>query len=87
MVCEEFVGLIAAWADGEVDAATEIALLEHLAQCPDCAAYLDQIRRTTRLIGELRAAESPSLAPRSRQRLRAAFRDAHRGDTGRGRTR
>ncbi len=84
MVCEEFVDLITAWAEGEIDGATEIAMLEHLAQCPDCAAYLDQIRRTTRLIGDLRATESTTLTLRSRQLLREAFREAHRCDPGRG---
>lgn len=70
--CAEFVELVTAFLDGELDPETERRFVAHLAECPGCERYLDQFRRTIRELGALPA---ESLSPQARDRLLAAFRD------------
>lgn len=44
----------------------------HAARCGGCGAYLEQLRETIRLLGEL---EPKDLAPEAEQELLEAFRD------------
>jgi anti-sigma factor RsiW len=72
MNCDEFVELVTAYLDGALDQATAQRFAEHLAECDGCAVYLEQIRATIEKLGRLPA---DSLAPDTRGRLLAAFRD------------
>jgi anti-sigma factor RsiW len=75
MNCDEFVELVTAHLDGELDPDTERRFLDHLAECDGCALYLEQIRHTLRTLATLPAR---SLAGQARDRLLAAFDDFQR---------
>ena len=75
MNCNEFVELITAHLDGTLDDATERRVVEHLAECPGCDRYLEQIRDTMETLADLPA---QSLSGQARDRLLDAFRDFHR---------
>ena len=75
MNCDEFVELVTAYLDGTLDPQTQRRFVEHLAECDGCDRYLDQIRSTVGILGELAARSLPTEA---RDRLLAAFRDWQR---------
>lgn len=52
MRCRDFVDLVTVFLDRALDAADERRFVDHLACCPGCRRYLDQMRAT---IGILRA--------------------------------
>ena len=72
ITCAEFVELVTAYLDGTLDPATAARFTEHLAACPGCDHYLDQLRHTIRELGRLPA---DRLAPDARDVLLAGFRD------------
>jgi anti-sigma factor RsiW len=49
MTCRELVGFLGAYLDGDLAADTRAHFAEHLAECPECAAYLETYRATVRL--------------------------------------
>jgi anti-sigma factor RsiW len=71
--CVEMVEVVTEWMEGALDDDTRAAVEEHLAICPDCVAYLDQLRATTALASH--SAEGSSEPPPAdvRARLVAAF--------------
>ncbi len=71
MSCEELVELVTAYLEGALGAAARRRFEAHLAECPGCERYLDQMRQTLRLVGRLSPEE---LSPEARETLRAAFR-------------
>jgi anti-sigma factor RsiW len=71
--CNEFVELVTAFLDGQLDDTTQRRLQEHLADCPGCERYLDQIRQT---IAALRLLPNQRLSPAACQRLMTALREA-----------
>ena len=75
MNCDEFVELVTAYLEGTLDDATERRVVEHLAECPGCARYLEQIRHTVHTLADVPA---QSLSGQARDRLLAAFRDFRR---------
>ncbi len=75
--CNEFVELVTAYLEGDLDPDTEGRFVEHLAACDGCDRYLDQIRMTVQTLGGLPAADS--LTDDGCERLLAAFRDRRRG--------
>jgi len=70
--CQTFVELVTEYLDGALDEATRRRFDEHLALCPGCADYLEQIRVTVYGLGRL---SEDSLEPTYRDRLLTAFRD------------
>ena len=72
MNCDEFVELVTAYLDGALDRPAEQRFVAHLAECDGCHTYLEQIRTTVAVLGQL---YGQSLTPDSRNRLLAAFRD------------
>ena len=64
--------LVTEYLEGALDADARARFDEHLALCPGCADYLDQIRVTVHGLEQLREA---SLDPTYRDRLLTAFRD------------
>ena len=71
--CVEMVEVVTEWMEGALDDDTRAAVEEHLAICPDCVAYLDQLRATTDLVAHSTddATERPPADVRAR--LMAAF--------------
>jgi anti-sigma factor RsiW len=49
MTCQELVAFVMAYLDGELPEAERGTFEEHLAECPDCVAYLASYRETIRL--------------------------------------
>jgi anti-sigma factor RsiW len=74
MDCNQFVELVTAYLEGQLDPATERRFVDHLAECDGCDRYLNQMRRTVDSLGHLPA---DRLDGPVRDRLLAAFRDWH----------
>jgi anti-sigma factor RsiW len=75
MNCNDFVELVAAYLEGSLDPATAHRFVAHLAECPGCDRYLEQIRHT---VAELGRITPEHLSPEARGSLLVAFRDWHR---------
>jgi len=54
VACLLFVELVTDYLDGCLDPPLRDAMAAHLRECPDCAEYLAQIRRTVEVSGRLR---------------------------------
>jgi len=50
--CDEFVELVTAYLEGQLEPDTERRFVAHLAECDGCARYLDQIHTTVRTLGQ-----------------------------------
>jgi RNA polymerase sigma factor (sigma-70 family) len=53
LTCKELVELVTDYLEGALPAETERRFEEHLARCPFCQIYLDQMRQTIRAVGHL----------------------------------
>ncbi len=71
MVCQELVEVITDYLEGVLPAAERSRFEAHLAICPACRFYLDQMRRTIAILGTLRAEDLP---PETQANLLTAFR-------------
>jgi anti-sigma factor RsiW len=71
VVCKELVELVTDYLEAELDDATRDRVEAHLAGCPHCSAYVEQMRVTTRALRETRTAE---LSGPRKQELIEAFR-------------
>jgi anti-sigma factor RsiW len=71
MSCRELVELVTDYLEDALDPVTRQRFEEHLQECDGCTAYVEQMRSTVRLLGEVPEA---SLSPEVRDRLLAAFR-------------
>ncbi|HEX6458615.1 MAG TPA: zf-HC2 domain-containing protein [Thermoleophilaceae bacterium] len=76
MSCREFVELVTDYLENALPADERQRFEEHLALCPGCVTYVDQIRQTVAATGTLR---EESIPPAARDELLAAFRDWKRG--------
>lgn len=76
MTCRELVELVTAWLDDALPAAERERFEAHLAECPYCRTYLDQMRQTAQLLGGL---SESTIDPAARDALLARFRDWSRG--------
>jgi anti-sigma factor RsiW len=74
--CRELVEMVTDHLEGQLDARQQERFLAHLATCPHCVRYVEQLRTTVRLTGEL--VDEP-VAPETLEALRIAFRDWHHG--------
>lgn len=72
--CAEIVDLLTDYLEGALPALPRARVEAHLATCPDCMAYLSQIRTTIALSGRLR---EEHVAPEVLDELVRAFRDWH----------
>jgi anti-sigma factor RsiW len=72
MTCQELVELVTAYLEGHLPEARRAAFETHLEECVACTEYLDQMRRTIHLLGQL---PPESLSAPARERLLAAFAD------------
>jgi anti-sigma factor RsiW len=69
--CRELVAVASDYLEGRLPASERARLEEHLAECEGCTTYLEQMRRTITLIGELREEHVP---PEALQGLLGVFR-------------
>jgi anti-sigma factor RsiW len=69
--CNEVVELITDYFEGVLDPQTANQVERHLAECPGCTVYVEQIRRTMATLGRL---PGTSLSADAQARLLAAFR-------------
>jgi anti-sigma factor RsiW len=72
LTCEDFVELVTEYLEGALDDETANRFEEHLALCPGCATYLDQMAKTASRLGEIPV---ESLSGAMRASLLDAFRD------------
>jgi len=70
--CAELVEVVTDYLEDALDAPTRRRFEEHLAVCPGCEDYLDQIRATIAAAGRVTPED---LDPVARDRLLDAFRD------------
>jgi anti-sigma factor RsiW len=70
--CREIVELVTDYLEGALPPEDRVRVELHLATCPGCLAYLDQMRETVRLLGTL---SEDRLEPAIREELVYAFRD------------
>ena len=75
--CGELVQLITEYLEGTLEALDRMRFEAHLALCPGCETYLEQMRLTVRLLGSLREEDVP--APARGRFLRAFRRFTRRG--------
>ncbi len=59
LVCEQAVQLITDYLDGTLGRRQRRALERHLRGCPNCSAYLEQLRTTIALSGRVETDELP----------------------------
>ena len=72
MVCKELVELVTDYLEGTLPEGERARFERHLSGCNGCTNYLEQMRQTIRLTGELQA---ESLVPQQRQDLLKLFRN------------
>ncbi len=76
LACNELVELVTGYLENALPAAERFRFEEHLADCPGCTAYLEQMRETIRQAGRIVPAD---LSPEAEEALLAAFRDWRNG--------
>jgi anti-sigma factor RsiW len=72
LTCNEFVELVTAYLDGALEPDASAEFEEHLAECPGCGTYLDQMKETVQRLGEIPV---DTLTPEAQDTLLTAFRD------------
>jgi anti-sigma factor RsiW len=72
MSCKELVELVTDYLEDVLPPAERARFEEHLAICPGCVTYVEQIRATAQTVGTLR---EESIPPSTRDELLRAFRD------------
>ena len=72
MACKELVEAITAYLEGTIPDAERRRFDAHLAECPYCAEYVEQMRNTIARLGTL---DETTLSADTREQLIAAFRD------------
>lgn len=75
LTCQEFVELVTDYLEGALDEDTTTRFEQHLASCPGCETYLNQMTETASRLGEI---PTETLSEEMQSRLLAAFRDFHR---------
>ena len=74
--CIEFVDYVTEWEHGALSDEIRAEVEEHLALCPDCVDYVQQLRAT---VGMLRGALDEAPPEPAREAALAAFRARRRG--------
>ena len=59
VTCRQFVELVTDYFEGELQGRTLNQVEEHLVMCDWCVTYVEQMRATIGLLGELREPRSP----------------------------
>ena len=72
LTCADIVKLVTDYNEGRLTSTERRRFEEHVSICPPCRSFLDQMRATVELVGELREEDIP---PVMEEHLLAAFRD------------
>lgn len=72
LTCRELVELVTDYLEGALPPEDAARFERHLAVCPGCTTYVEQIRETVRQTGRLR---EDDLRPEARDALLAQFRN------------
>jgi anti-sigma factor RsiW len=72
MTCREFVELATDYLEGRLAGAERERFDDHLALCPGCQAYMENLEATLRALGRI---PEESLSAAARAELLYAFRD------------
>lgn len=72
LTCRELVELVTEYLEGALSPEGRARFDEHVADCVDCRAHLDQMRRTLGLVGRL---TEGSVSPQAQETLLETFRD------------
>ncbi len=75
LICQEIVELITDYLEDAMEPELRSAFDEHLAGCPHCTHYVDQIEAMIRVAGTI---EAEALSAEFRVGLLAAFRELRR---------
>jgi anti-sigma factor RsiW len=76
LVCREAIGLVSEYLEGTLTRRQRRRLEAHLAKCPNCSQYLEQIRTTIATSGRI---EPDALSPEARADLVELWRRFHEG--------
>jgi anti-sigma factor RsiW len=71
LACRQLVELVTAYLESALPAPERARVEAHLAACPNCARYLEQMRQTIAATGRL---SEEDLEPAAREALLGAFR-------------
>lgn len=71
MVCQQAVELVTDYLEGSLSRRERRRFEAHLRACPNCTAYLDQMKMTIALAGSV---EPEDLSPEARAELSDLFR-------------
>ena len=71
IVCQQAVELVTDYLEGALSRPERRRFERHLRACPNCSAYVEQIRITVSLLG---AVEVDELTPEARQDLSELYR-------------
>ena len=71
MTCAQLVELVSHYVEGDLDDETAALFASHIAGCPPCATYLDQMRTSIERTGRLR---DNAISGDARDALLVAFR-------------
>jgi anti-sigma factor RsiW len=74
--CQELVELVTDYLEGRLAPMEQRRFEAHLALCPGCRTYLEQMRGTVRALGRL---PEDLIDPETKARLLSAFRAWRRG--------
>jgi len=72
LACQEIVELVTDYLEGAMDAPLRASFEAHLAGCPHCTHYVEQIEATIRIAGTIAADDLP-------EEFRAGLLEAFRG--------
>jgi anti-sigma factor RsiW len=70
--CQELVELVTDYFEGALGPVERASFEHHIGGCTGCHEYVEQMRETIELTGQLRPAD---LSPEAEAKLLAAFRD------------
>jgi anti-sigma factor RsiW len=71
VTCQELVELVTDYLEGTLSRGERRRFEQHIAKCPLCTEYLNQMRQVIRTLGVI---TEESIAPQARDELLAAFR-------------
>jgi anti-sigma factor RsiW len=77
IVCQQAVELVTDYLEGALSRRERKRLEAHLRACPNCSAYLEQIKMTIALAG---AVEADDLSPEARRDLSELYRRWRSGE-------
>jgi len=76
MTCKDLVELVTDYLEGRLPDEVRMRMEKHLSGCDGCTKYLEQMRQTIRLTGQVR---EETLTPQQLDDLLQLFRDWKKG--------